>query len=145
MNISRQSLEKRFFRVLNSIVEPAVRRGFASPRFSLGGLIVLESTGFKTGITRRTPLVATHLGSYVLVSTVRGEKSFWVKNLKKEAQTRFYLGGKARDAEAFVMAPGKDYARPEALPAIIGRLIDTLAPLTDKGFAFVLLRPAAAM
>ena len=105
---------------------------------------MLESTGFKTGITRRTPLVATHLGSYVLVSTVRGDKSFWVKNLEKDAQTRFYLGGKARDAEAFVMAPGKDYARPEALPAIIGRLIDTLAPLTEKGCAFVLLRPPAA-
>lgn len=142
MAINRQNLEKNFFRVLNRFVEPAVRFGLGSPRFAPAGLIVLETTGFKTGITRRTPLVATRLGRYVFVSTVRGERSFWVKNLDKEAQTRYYLGGKAREAEAFVMAPGSAYQRPDTLPPLVGKITDRLAGLTEKGFAFVVLAPA---
>ena len=43
MPVDRQAVERQFFRMLNTLVEPAVRAGFASPRFVPGGLIVLES------------------------------------------------------------------------------------------------------
>jgi len=141
MAISRQSLEQKFFRGLNRFVEPAVRAGVASPRYAPGGMIVLETTGFKTGATRRTPLLATRLGRYMLISTARGERSFWVKNLQKDAATRYYLGGTARDAQAFVIAPGKDYITPQSMPAIIGWISNKLAPLTKQGWAFVILAP----
>lgn len=53
-----------------------MRSGVASPTLLPGALVVLESIGFKTGARRRTPLM-----SFRIVSTVRGERSFWVKNL----------------------------------------------------------------
>jgi len=134
-------LEREFFRMLNAVVEPAVRRGLGSPRFVPGGLIVVESTGFKTGTIRRTPLFATRLRGYVLVCTARGERSFWVKNLRKKPRTRYYLGGKPREARAFVLAPGKRYRRPASLPPAIGRVTDFLAPYTRAGWAFAVLAP----
>lgn len=127
--------------MLNRIVEPAVRLGVGSPRFVPGGLIVLESTGFKSGELRRTPLVAIRLGKHVVISTARGERSFWVKNLQRQPRTRYWLGGKARATKAFVMAPGKRYRRPASLPAALGKVTDLLAPYTKAGWAFVVLAP----
>jgi deazaflavin-dependent oxidoreductase (nitroreductase family) len=139
MSINRKSIERRFFRTLNSVVEPAVRMGLGSPRFLPGGLIVLETTGFKTGATRRTPLVATRLGRYIFISTFRGESSFWVKNLRKQSSVNYYLGGKARQADAFVVMPGKDYESPESLPPAITTITDFFAPYTRTGWAFAVL------
>ena len=85
-----QRLERDFFRALNSVVEPAVRRGVASPRYTPGSLIVLESTGFKSGQQRRTPLAALRLGRYILVGTARGNRSFWPRNLANEPEVTYY-------------------------------------------------------
>ena len=138
----QQRVEREFFRMLNRVVEPAVRYGVGSPRFVPGGLIVLETTGFKSGRNRRTPLVAIRLLGHVFISTARGERSFWVKNLAKKPNTRYWLGGKPRQARAFVMMPGKRYRRPASLPPPIGKITDTLAPYTKAGWAFVVLSPA---
>ena len=127
--------------MLNRVVEPAVRRGIGSPRFVPGGLIVLETVGYKSGERRRTPLVATRLGKFVFVTTARGERSFWVKNLQKQPRVTFYLGGRPRQAKAFVLAPGKRYRRATSLPGYIGRITDFLAPYTKAGWAFAVLAP----
>lgn len=141
MAINTQALERNFFRALNSVVEPAVRKGFGSPCLSPTGLIVLESTGFKTGATRRTPLLATNLFGFVLVSTYRGERSFWIKNLEKKPSTSYYLGGKERKAKAFIMRKGKNYRRPKALPEWLGKLTDLLSQFTRTGWTFAVLMP----
>ena len=140
MQLIPDTLERDFFRVLNSYVEPAVRKGLLSSRFTPSSLIVLETTGFKTGATRRTPLLANRLGPYLLVSTVRGEKSFWVKNLKKKSDTLYFLGGKPRNAEAFVIGHGLSDDDTSNLQGFIGHLANALRPLTNRGWAFVLLR-----
>jgi len=127
--------------MLNRVVEPAVRRGIGSPRFVPGGLILLETIGFKTGARRRTSLVAIRLGGYVFISTARGDRSFWVKNLTRKPRVQYYLAGKTRQAKAFVMAPGKRYRRPTSLPKTIGRVTDFLAPYTKAGWAFAVLAP----
>lgn len=139
---SQQRIEREFFRMLNRVVEPAVRFGVGSPRFVPGGLIVLETEGFKTGNKRRTPLVAVRLRKYVLITTARGERSFWVKNLQKKPHVRYWLGGRERQAKAFVLAPGKRYRRPRSLPTPIGKITDILAPYTRAGWAFAVLAPA---
>jgi deazaflavin-dependent oxidoreductase (nitroreductase family) len=141
MITDRQKLERDFFRLLNAVVEPAVRRGLGSPRLLPAGLIVLETVGFKTGIQRRTPLAATRLGKYVFVSTFRADRSFWIRNLRKQPQVSFYQGGRRRAAEAFVVMPGKRYQRPKSLPPAIGRITDLLAPLTGSGWGFAVLMP----
>ena len=90
--MDRQTLEREFFRKLNSVVEPAVRKGLGSPRIWPSGLILLETTGFKTGVKRRTPLLATRLGKYVFVSTFRADRSFWIRNLRKQPRVFYLLG-----------------------------------------------------
>lgn len=139
--MSFSKLEREFFRKLNAVVEPAVRRGLGSPRIAPAGLIVLESVGFKTGQVRRTPLAAMRLGKYVFVSTVRGERSFWVRNLQKQPRTRYYRGGKLHETRAFVVGPGKQYRRPKSLPPLIGTLTDALAGCAPSGWAFAVLMP----
>lgn len=139
--MSLSKLEREFFRKLNAVVEPAVRKGLASPRIAPAGLIVLESTGFKSGQTRRTPLAAMRLGKYVFVSTVRGERSFWVKNLQKQPRTRYFRGGREHETKAFVIAPGKRYTRPKSLPSLIGLLTDTFAERAPDGWAMAVLMP----
>ena len=138
----RQKLEREFFRMLNRVVEPAVRRGVGSPRFVPGGLIVLESTGHKSGQKRRTPLAATRFMGHVFVSTVRADRSLWVKNLQNTPRVRYWVGGKPRQAKAFVMVDGKRYRRPKSLPPAVGKITDFLAPYTRAGWAFAVLAPA---
>jgi deazaflavin-dependent oxidoreductase (nitroreductase family) len=136
------SLEREIFRKLNAVVEPAVRHGIGSPRLAPAGLIVLESTGFKTGAKRRTPLAALKLGDRILVMTARGERSFWVRNLRKQPRVRYWRGGRERQARAFVMAPGKPFRRPKSLPAPLQAITARLNPLTKRGWAFAILSPA---
>lgn len=139
--MSFNRLEREFFRKLNAVVEPAVRRGLGSPRIAPGGLIVLETTGFKTGQTRRTPLAAMRLGQYILVSTVRGDRSFWIRNLQKQPRARYFRGGRQHEARAFVIAPGKRYRRPASLPPLLGRLTDAFAEHAPEGWALAVLMP----
>lgn len=127
--------------MLNRVVEPAVRKGVGSPRFVPGGLIVLETTGHKSGAIRRTPLAATRFKGHVFISTVRGERSLWVKNLQKKPHIRYFLGGKPHSAKAFVMTPGKRYRRPKSLTPTIAKITDFLAPYTKAGWAFAVLVP----
>ena len=127
--------------MLNRVVEPAVRYGVGSPRFVPGGLIVLESTGFKTGEKRRTPLVAIRLQKHVIVATGRGDRSFWVKNLANTPRVRYWLAGRPRRAKAFVMYPGKRYRRPKSLPPALAAIANFLAPYTRAGWAFAILAP----
>lgn len=138
---SLRSLEVIFFRNLNKVVEPMVRAGFGSPRIAPGGFIVLETLGRKTGLLRRSPLAATRIGEHVLICTFRGDRSQWVMNLAAKPQTRYWLGGKARDSKAFVMYRGKRFRVPKSLPAPLQQVVRVLAPYTDNGWAFAVLSP----
>jgi deazaflavin-dependent oxidoreductase (nitroreductase family) len=137
----QRSIDVAFFRALNRVVEPMVRAGVGSPRLAPGGLIVLETRGRKSGRLRRSPLAATRIGSHVLVGTFRGARSQWVRNLAAQPRTRFWLGGKARAARAFVMQEGKRFRVPKSLPRHLQEVVRRLAPYTKYGWAFALLSP----
>ncbi len=137
----RRSAEADFFRTLNRVVEPLVRAGVGSPRMAPGGFIVLETVGRKSGRMRRTPLAATRFGGYVLVATVRGSRSQWVLNLAAQPRTRYWLGGRAREARAFVMHDGKRFRVPKSLPRPVQSVVRVLAPYTKLGWAFAVLSP----
>ena len=136
-----RSLEVEFFRMLNRVVEPAVRAGLGSPRIVPSGFIVLETVGRKTGRVRRSPLAATRFGQYVIVATFRGNRSQWVLNLAAQPRTRIWLGGKPRDARAFVMYEGKRFRVPQSLPSGMQKVVRFLAPYTKAGWAFAVLSP----
>ena len=136
-----RSLEVEFFRNLNRLVEPMVRAGVGSPRIAPSGFIVLETRGRMTGRLRRSPLAATRFGHHVLVGTFRGDRSQWVRNLAAEPRIRFWLGGKPRDARAFVMHEGKRFRVPKSLPVPLQKVVRVLAPYTKMGWAFAVLSP----
>ncbi len=138
---SLRKLEVEFFRTLNRVIEPLVRAGFGSPRMAPGGFVVLETRGRKSGQLRRTPLAATRLGGYVLVATFRGNRSQWVKNLAAQPRVRYWIGGRPRNARAFVMFEGKRFRVPKSLPAPMQSVVRVLAPYTQLGWAFAVLSP----
>ena len=142
MPVNFFGLEQKVFRSLNAVVEPAVRKGFASPTLAPAGLIVLETVGFKSGKQRRTPLWSFRLGRYRVVSTARGERSFWVKNLLQQPRVSYYLGGRRRDSQAIVIAAGAPQHSAAALSPLMRKVTEVFARYARSGWAFAILVPA---
>lgn len=87
------------FRALNRVVRPLAKRGVGSP-FPLGaGLVVLETTGRKSGLRREVPLVGARVGDRVVVSTVRSS-SQWIRNVQADPAVHVWLDGQRRPATA---------------------------------------------
>lgn len=138
-----RSVEIEFFRMLNRFVEPRIRAGCASARLVPGGLVVLEVTGRKSGRRSRVPLAAARFQGHVLVSTFRGKRSQWVRNLAANPEVRFWLRGRAQEARAFVISPGRPFRRPRHLPPLLRWATSFLVPYTYAGWAFAVLTPHA--
>ena len=132
--------EQRLFRAINAVAEPAIRKGVGSSHWLGASLLVLESTGFKSGQQRRTPLWSIGLGKYRLVSTFRGDRSFWVKNLQKQPEAAFYLGGKRYDTQSVVFAPGVKFDA-DGLPLAVQGLTKVFTRAAERGMAVALLLP----
>lgn len=99
--MTTQTCTRSAFRTLNSVVLPTVKAGIGSP-FPVGaGLVVLETTGRKSGKPRQVPLVATRFGNRIDVSTVRGD-SQWIKNLQADPNASVWVGGRKRSVTATV-------------------------------------------
>ncbi len=94
------SSTQRLFRAMNRVAVPLVRRGVGSP-IAGPGLVVVETTGRRSGRLRRVPLVGLRLGDSVMVSTVRSN-SAWVRNLEDHAGAEVWSGGRAQSAMATV-------------------------------------------
>ena len=142
MSVDFAGLEQKLFRSLNSVVEPAVRRGFGSPTLAPAGLIVLETVGFKSGTKRRTPLWSLRLGRYRVVSTARGNRSFWVKNLLRQPRVSYYVGGRIRASRAIVIAEGAPRHSAAALSPLMLKVTEILASCSGNGWAFAILVPS---
>jgi len=138
-----RSIETEFFRMLNRVVEPRIRAGCASPRLVPGGLVVVETKGRKSGRLSRVPLVAARFQKHILVSTFRGRRSQWVKNLAAHPEIRFWLRGRPVRATAFVISPGRRPRRPRLLPPLLRWIASFLVPYTYAGWAFAILAPRA--
>lgn len=137
------TLEAQFFRTLNRFVEPAVRAGFGSPCISPSGLIVLETTGRRSGRTYRTPVVATLFGGRIFASTVRGESAQWLKNLAATPELRYWQGGRIHDAEAVVYTPNGAPPAAGDFPPILGPVLPFLSWCVSLGAGFAVLTPRA--
>lgn len=136
-------VEQAVFRNINAVVEPAVRLGFGSPTLTPASLIVLETVGFKSGARRRTPLWSIRVGRHRLISTARGNRSFWVKNLRKNPDASYYLGGCRRESHAIVIADGVTTAPAAELSSGLERLASVIARYAPASWAYAILTPAA--
>lgn len=141
MKKSFTAIEQKLFRRINAVVEPLVSRGVGSPSRTPASLIVLESTGYKSGQPRRTPLWSLRLGPYRLISTARGERSFWVKNLQKKPFVRYALGGNHISSEAILLTPGFENLGDWELTSPLRRLALLLRRFVGQGWAFAILVP----
>jgi deazaflavin-dependent oxidoreductase (nitroreductase family) len=137
---SLEHLEKEFFRGLNQLVEPLVRAGFGAPVLFPAGAIVIETQGSKTGRRSKVPLMAALVGDLVVVSTVR-RRSNWLKNLAANPEVRYWLGGREREATAFVILPGIETQ--DNLPVRVSCLANALkqhSAIFGTGFAILMPR-----
>lgn len=138
------NIEAETYRALNRIVEPAVRAGCGAPGIVPVGLIVLETKGWRSGRWHRTPVLAGAIGDYLLVSTVRGRRSNWVKNMSHNADVNYWSWGELRRTRAIVFAPDEETPGLQGLPPRFASLGVTLTYLaSDFGCAFALLAPPA--
>jgi deazaflavin-dependent oxidoreductase (nitroreductase family) len=135
-----QLVEKRFFRTLNSYLEPLIRTGVGSPGLVPVGAIVMETTGRKSGHTYKTPVLASEFADLLLVSTVRS-KSQWVKNLAATPQTQVWLRGQTVPVTAYVVGPQLPEAEgvmsPSPLVRFLIRRLKRLSKLTGANFAIL--------
>jgi deazaflavin-dependent oxidoreductase (nitroreductase family) len=137
----RRSVEAELFRTVNRIIEPRVRAGWGSPGIVPGGLVVLETRGRKSGRRSRIPLAAMRIKDHVVVSTFRGDRSQWVKNVEADPRVRYWSNGRPRDARAIVLSSRSRDADTKRLPAPLGMLRRVLLPYTCAGWAFAFLVP----
>jgi deazaflavin-dependent oxidoreductase (nitroreductase family) len=137
---SAAAAEAELFRTLNAIVEPAVRTGCGSPGLVPTGLIVLETTGAKSGQRRRTPVLATVFDGCVFVGTVRGDRSLWMKNLRAEPRAHCWIAGRPHAGRARLFIPGEPPPTTSDLPALARAAADAfLSPATSFGWTFAVI------
>jgi hypothetical protein len=138
---SPQKIEADFLRNLNQIVEPLVRLGLGSPLPWTTGAIVLETQGRKTGRVRSVPLLATLIGDFILVSTVR-KRSQWVKNLSANSEVKYWIYGQEHMAKAFVFADGLERPSTAEMPVLAACLANAILPQSRLfGVSFAILVP----
>lgn len=140
---NRRRVPLGIFRAVNARLEPRVRDGFASPGLFPAGLVVLETTGRRSGRVYRTPLLATMGPSGLLwVSTVLGARADWLRNAHHEPKVRYWLHGKAHAGQAIVAAPS--YPRPDLSslsPFLRWAATKAVGMATSLGFGLLIIVP----
>ncbi len=136
------TLEAEFFRTLNLLVEPAVRAGCGFPAFGLTGLIVLETKGRRTGLPHSMPVLATLVGDYLIVGTIRGTRSHWIENARVNPDVRYWLRGRVREARTLVFTPAERPPETQSLPPLVRYMATSLhSAVGGLGVAFAILAP----
>ena len=130
-------VEISLFSALNRLVEPGVRAGFGSLWIFPVGLIVLETTGRKTGLPQRVPLLAAMIAGHIVVSTVRVQQSQWLRNALEDPDVRYWVRGQELHGRAIIVMSGHDV--PEVVDDDARCLVEALRPAAAFGAAFVIL------
>lgn len=90
----------------NRLVGPLAKAGIGTPILPVGvGVVVLETTGRRTGLTREVPLLAHRQGRTLQVMTVRSD-SQWVRNLEAEPRAAAWYAGRSHPVVATVARRG---------------------------------------
>jgi deazaflavin-dependent oxidoreductase (nitroreductase family) len=85
-------------RLLNPVVRAASRAGVPLP-----GLVILETTGRRSGEPRRTPVGKGIVGDTLWVIAEHGRKAAYVRNIEADPRVRVRLGRAWRTGTAQVL------------------------------------------
>jgi deazaflavin-dependent oxidoreductase (nitroreductase family) len=77
---------------------------------------LLETTGRKSGLPRRTPIGGRRVGREFWFVSEYGEKSQYVRNIQAHPQVRVRLKGQWRDGTAHIVSQDDARARLKSLP-----------------------------
>jgi deazaflavin-dependent oxidoreductase (nitroreductase family) len=109
-------------RINNRLTRLALERGVAPRAFAL-----LETTGRRSGLPRRTPVGNGLIGDTFWLVAAHGEQSDYVRNLRKNPTVRVKVGGRWHTGTAQLLLDDDPVARSRTLPyqwdAAIGRLM----------------------
>jgi deazaflavin-dependent oxidoreductase (nitroreductase family) len=97
-------------RLLNPFVKAAARAGLPLP-----GLVILETTGRKTGQPRRTP-VGKALEGYTLWVLAEHRRGGYVRNIEANPRVRVRIGRTWRDGTAKVLTDDDVRERARRMP-----------------------------
>ena len=93
--------QRQLFRSVNRVLQPFARTAWSGPLPIGAGLVVLETTGRRSGAPRSLPLVSVRVGRNLVSGTVRSS-SDWVANLRATESPRLWVDGAPRPATATV-------------------------------------------
>ena len=93
-------------KLVNPLVKAAAERGIALP-----GVVILETTGRKTGLARRTPVGDYVQGDTAWIFTEHGSSAGYVRNIEADPQVRLKVGRRWRTGTAHVMPDDDARAR----------------------------------
>jgi deazaflavin-dependent oxidoreductase (nitroreductase family) len=97
-------------RVLNPPVKALLARGMAPP-----GVALLETTGRRSGLKRRTPVGDGLDGSTFWIVAEHGRAAGYVRNLEADPRVRVRVRGRWRTGTAHVLADDDPRERQRAL------------------------------
>ncbi|MEO6397254.1 MAG: nitroreductase/quinone reductase family protein [Tepidiformaceae bacterium] len=144
MTGTARELELQFFQNLNAAVEPWIKAGLGSPGLLPVGLVVVETIGRKSHTPRRTPLAGVLFEERLIVSTVRGTRSQWVRNALATPEVRYWLAGNEQLGTALVLATGLDQPPDSYSPLFTRLLRGPLAAAVALDWAFAIITPLNA-
>jgi deazaflavin-dependent oxidoreductase (nitroreductase family) len=99
-------------RLLNPLMRRAIERGLVP------GWAVLETTGRRSGVPRRTPVGDGRRGDTFWIVAEHGRRAAYVRNIEANPRVRVLTGGRWRTGTARAM-PGDDpRARQRELPRL---------------------------
>ncbi len=138
------TIERDFYRTLNAALEPWLRAGAGSPGLLPVRFVLIETTGRLSGQPRRNPVVAQLIEGHLIVSTVRGSRSQWMRNLRAAPTVRAWISGEPRDFSATVWQPAQPMDVPLSFPDSVRAVLSAVLPLTALGLTVAVLAPATA-
>ncbi len=100
-------------RLFNPLVKAATNAGLALP-----GIVILETTGRKTGQPRRTPVGRFVDGDTCWIVAEHGRKAAYVRNIEAHPSVRVKIGRRWRTGTAHVLPNDDPRARQRAMPAV---------------------------
>jgi deazaflavin-dependent oxidoreductase (nitroreductase family) len=100
-------------RLFNPLVKAATNAGLPVP-----GIAILETTGRKSGLPRRTPVGRSLDGDTCWIVAEHGHKAGYVRNIQANPSVRIKIGRRWRTGTAHVMPEDDPRARQRTMPTV---------------------------